>query len=104
MSSASTPPRFHRGRRQALQLLGTTAFSWTLAAYYANDALAQPTPAVAAPAQLRIGYQKSAVNLVVLKQHGVLEKRFPAPGSAGWSFRRGRSCWRRCRPAAWTSA
>ncbi|KOC18981.1 sulfonate ABC transporter substrate-binding protein [Comamonas testosteroni] len=77
MSSASPPPRFHRGRRQALQLLGTTAFSWTLAAYYANDALAQPVPAVAAPAQLRIGYQKSAVNLVVLKQHGVLEKRFP---------------------------
>jgi sulfonate transport system substrate-binding protein len=77
MSSASSSPRFHRGRRQALQLLGTTAFSWTLAAYYANDALAQPVPAVAAPAQLRIGYQKSAVNLVVLKQHGVLEKRFP---------------------------
>lgn len=30
----------------------------------------------AAPAQLRIGFQKSAVNLVVLKQQGALEKRF----------------------------
>ena len=29
------------------------------------------------PAQLRIGFQKSAVNLVVLKQQGALEKRFP---------------------------
>src|SRR5256885_5283973 len=31
---------------------------------------------VAGPEQLRIGYQKSAVNLVILKQQGVLEKRF----------------------------
>jgi len=30
------------------------------------------------PTQLRIGFQKSAVNLVVLKQQGALEKRFPA--------------------------
>lgn len=33
--------------------------------------------AEAAPPQLRLGFQKSAVNLVVLKQQGVLEKRFP---------------------------
>ena len=33
-------------------------------------------------AQLRIGYQKAAVNLVILKQQGALEKRFPAtPGA-----------------------
>lgn len=31
-----------------------------------------------APPQLRIGFQKSAVNLVVLKQQGALEKRFPS--------------------------
>jgi len=31
----------------------------------------------AAPALLRIGFQKSALNLVVLKQQGALEKRFP---------------------------
>lgn len=30
------------------------------------------------PTQLRIGFQKSAVNLVVLKRQGALEKRFPA--------------------------
>jgi ABC-type nitrate/sulfonate/bicarbonate transport system substrate-binding protein len=45
--------------------------------------LGQPTAAQAqaalakAPEQLRIGYQKSAVNLVILKQQSVLEKRFP---------------------------
>jgi sulfonate transport system substrate-binding protein len=31
----------------------------------------------AGPAQLRIGFQKSAVNLVIVKQQGALEKRFP---------------------------
>ena len=30
------------------------------------------------PSQLRIGFQKSAVNLVILKQQGALEKRFPS--------------------------
>src|SRR5688500_11248954 len=30
------------------------------------------------PATLRIGFQKSAVNLVILKQQGALERRFPA--------------------------
>jgi sulfonate transport system substrate-binding protein len=36
------------------------------------------SPAVAAePELLRIGFQKSAVNLVILKQQGALEKRFP---------------------------
>ncbi|MBC7956800.1 MAG: aliphatic sulfonate ABC transporter substrate-binding protein [Cytophagales bacterium] len=31
----------------------------------------------AGPAQLRIGFQKAAVNLVIIKQQGLLEKRFP---------------------------
>lgn len=31
-----------------------------------------------APAELRLGFQKSAVNLVIVKQQGVLEKRFPS--------------------------
>jgi sulfonate transport system substrate-binding protein len=61
-------------RRRALQLLGVTALTWSLAARYAQ---AQPAPAVPGPEQLRIGYQKAAINLVILKQHGVLEKRFP---------------------------
>jgi sulfonate transport system substrate-binding protein len=33
--------------------------------------------AEAAPGLLRIGFQKSAVNLVILKQQGALERRFP---------------------------
>jgi sulfonate transport system substrate-binding protein len=37
-----------------------------------------PRAAEAAPPQLRLGFQKSAVNLVILKQRGTLEKRFPA--------------------------
>ena len=61
-------------RRRALQLLGVTAFNWSLAGRYAR---AQGAPAVQGPEQLRIGYQKSAVNLVILKQQGALEKRFP---------------------------
>jgi len=36
-----------------------------------------PAHAAAAPEQLRIGYQKSAVNLVILKQQGALEQRYP---------------------------
>ncbi len=40
---------------------------------------ARPAAAdIGAPAQLRIGFQKSAVNLVLVKQAGVLEKRWPA--------------------------
>ena len=55
-------------RRSFLRVLGTTAALWGL------GARAQGT----APPQLRIGYQKAAVNLVILKQQGALEKRFPA--------------------------
>ena len=67
-----TPP-LTPTRRRALQVLGATAFSWALADRFAQ---AQQPFVANAPAQLRIGYQKSAVNLVVLKQQGVLEKRF----------------------------
>ncbi|MEO6322966.1 MAG: aliphatic sulfonate ABC transporter substrate-binding protein [Polaromonas sp.] len=44
-----------------------------------SESRAQPSAGIAEKplAQLRIGYQKSAVNLVILKQQGVLEKRFP---------------------------
>ncbi len=37
--------------------------------------LGAPVVRAAAPSQLRIGFQKSAVNLVVLKQQGALERR-----------------------------
>lgn len=68
-----TRPTLSPQRRRALQLLGVTAFHWALASRYAH-AQSSTGPG---PEQLRIGYQKSAVNLVILKQQGVLEKRFP---------------------------
>lgn len=63
-------------RRRFLQIAGTTAAWWGIGAsrVFAQQAGA---PAEKAPEQLRIGYQKSAVNLVILNQQGVLEKRFP---------------------------
>ena len=68
-----TRPTLSPQRRRALQLLGVTAFDWALASRYAHA----QSSTVPGPEQLRIGYQKSAVNLVILKQQGVLEKRFP---------------------------
>lgn len=60
-------------RRRLLQILSLTAINWGLI----NRVAQAQTPVTKAPEQLRIGYQKSAVNLVILKQQGVLEKRFP---------------------------
>lgn len=57
-------------RRRLLQILSLTAINWGLGRHVAH------AQAVKAPELLRIGYQKSAVNLVILKQQGVLEKRF----------------------------
>jgi sulfonate transport system substrate-binding protein len=61
-------------RRRFLIIAATTAGLWGLGF---SAAKAQSTTSVKAPEQLRIGYQKSAVNLVILKQQGALEKRFP---------------------------
>jgi len=58
-------------RRRLLQILSLTAINWGLGNHVANAQAAK------APELLRIGYQKSAVNLVILKQQRVLEKRFP---------------------------
>jgi sulfonate transport system substrate-binding protein len=66
-------------RRRFLRILSATAALWGLGL---RSAGAQPLaanaekPTLALP-QLRIGYQKSAINLVILKQQGILEKRFP---------------------------
>lgn len=66
----NTSSTFRRARRAILAttaaLLGLSALPGTV---LANTE--------AAPSQLRIGFQKSAVNLVILKQQGALEKRFP---------------------------
>ena len=57
-------------RRVALAILAATAPSWRLA-------VAQPAKRPA-PEELRIGYQKSAANLVVIKQNGWLERKLPS--------------------------
>jgi sulfonate transport system substrate-binding protein len=59
-------------RRNLLKLIAVTAAAWGVGL----PARAQREEAAPQLQQLRIGYQKSAVNLVVLKQQGVLEKRF----------------------------
>ena len=65
-------------RRQLLRVLAVTAGVWSLSAPVTiSSAWAQTGATAKAPALLRIGYQKAAVNLVILKQQGVLEKRFP---------------------------
>jgi len=57
-------------RRHWLKVAATTAALWGLGA---GAQTARPEPLK----ELRIGYQKSAVNLVITKQSGTLEKRFP---------------------------
>jgi sulfonate transport system substrate-binding protein len=71
----------HNNRRELLRLLALSAGAWGLTApMIAPSAFAQTKdkPNTKLLEQLRIGYQKSAVNLVILKQQGVLEKRFPS--------------------------
>jgi len=60
-------PLFARWRRRKFLLAAASLAGWS-AAGAATEA---------PPKQLRIGFQKSAVNLVILKQQGALEKRFP---------------------------
>jgi sulfonate transport system substrate-binding protein len=80
-------PLVQSTRRQLLRLLAVTAATWGLAGpITASSAWAQTAPAGKAPALLRIGYQKSAVNLVILKQQAVLEKRFPQTKVSWYEF------------------
>ena len=73
----SAPSTFSlTSRRQCLRVLAISAAAWGLAGPISLP-LAHAQASGKAPEFLRIGYQKSAVNLVVLKQQGVLEKRFP---------------------------
>ncbi|MBY0467913.1 MAG: ABC transporter substrate-binding protein, partial [Burkholderiaceae bacterium] len=57
--------------------LNTTLAVWPLASLSGLANAATAAPPRPAPALLRIGFQKSAVNLVILKQQGTLEQRFP---------------------------
>lgn len=59
-------------RRSFLQVLAVTSGLWGFGAQGQNAGVNAKDAE-----QLRIGYQKSAVNLVILKQQGILEKRFP---------------------------
>jgi sulfonate transport system substrate-binding protein len=58
-------------RRRFLKVAATTAAVWGVGA---RAQQAKPSEALK---ELRIGYQKAAVNLVILKQQAALEKRFP---------------------------
>jgi sulfonate transport system substrate-binding protein len=64
-------------RRRLIELLAAAVAAWAV------PVRAQTEPQLRAPAsydglkELRIGYQKAAANLVIVKQHGALEKRFP---------------------------
>ena len=69
-------------RRRFLKVASTTAFFWGVGlgravAQPANPDFEKDTGPSLPLEKLRIGYQKSAVNLVILKQQGVLERRFP---------------------------
>jgi sulfonate transport system substrate-binding protein len=64
-------------RRGLLRLLALTSGTWGSSAAIFNHAYAQTGAAVKALDVLRIGYQKSSVNLVILKQQEILEKHFP---------------------------
>ena len=64
-------------RRSLLRVLAMTAGVWGLSAPITGHAQTPPNTSAKQPELLRIGYQKSAANLVILKQQGALEKRFP---------------------------
>ncbi|CAJ0686527.1 Putative aliphatic sulfonates-binding protein [Ralstonia edaphis] len=77
---------------QRRRLLSATVAGASLAtlgpvAHAANAATAASAaaglPKVTPPAQLRIGFQKSAVNLVIVKENRALEQRFPGT-KIGW--------------------
>lgn len=55
-------------RRSFLKVLAVTAALWGVGVQAQTDSALK---------ELRIGYQKAAVNLVIIKQQGTLEKRFP---------------------------
>ena len=69
------------GRRGLLKIMALTAGAWGVSGPILSPAFAQANSSATgsgkAPEQLRIGYQKSAANLVIVKQQGALEKRFP---------------------------
>lgn len=72
-------PSSEPASRRRLLLLALTTGAWSLAAPIAlPPARAQePTRIPPSPARLRIGYQRSALNLLVLRERGTLAQRLP---------------------------
>ena len=72
---------FQRRRLLSATVAGASLATLGPVAHAANAATASPAagglPKVTPPAQLRIGFQKSAVNLVIVKENRALEQRFP---------------------------
>lgn len=73
-----------RDRTIALFILVAASIALGVALFFSSNVRAQPSVSSSlrstqekAPIDLRIGYQKSAVNLVIVKQQGTLNKRFP---------------------------
>lgn len=64
-------------RRILLRVLAVTAGHWGLSGPITARAWVQATGEVKPLTQLRIGYQRSTANFIILKQQGVMEKRFP---------------------------
>lgn len=69
----SNPNSLDPIRRQWLKVLAVSAASWGFSPSVAGARSEADDP----PQQLRIGYQKSAANLVIVKQAGWLEQRLP---------------------------
>lgn len=71
---SNNKPAFTSTRRAALAVLSLTLAAWRL------PVQAAPTTSQLSsqlPSQLRVGFQKGSLNLAVLKQRGLLEKRLP---------------------------
>ncbi len=66
-----------------------------LPAFAALFALSANVVAADAPAQLRVGYQKGSVSMVLAKSHQMLEQRFPHTQIKWIEFPAARKCWRR---------
>ncbi len=63
-------------RRHATLSLAAAGLGWALPSWSSAQEPAAPESSSALPA-LRLGFQKSAVNLVIVKQQGALERRYP---------------------------
>lgn len=75
MTQAST--KHTDERRSLLRVMAMTAGVWGLSGPITSHAQTAANASAKQPELLRLGYQKSAANLVILKQQGALEKRFP---------------------------